>query len=235
MSLLWTEASHHKVSMPWWNKDEPGEYEEHLRDPEESLRDRGQRYKQQVMDGHGVGASTAQRAIQHVVKHLDTDAAHTDPVKYGFASSGWGPRVLPDHIMYTVADPATWKGVKEQDVDLTEPIHATQDFVRHHSIAHNLFHPGKKQPDYEDEAVGDPDYDPDRYRDDDESHGSVLPPEERADHSKVYFLRRNNGKMHVVDGHHRVATNLLLGKKSMRGMVIHEHEIPGPPDGRITY
>lgn len=225
MSLLWTEASHHKISMPWWNNEREFEHEGDdeypLRDPSESLRDRGQRYKQRVMENHGVGASVAQGAIQHVVKHLEDDSASKDPTEYGFASSSrahdhWGPE-----MGMRLMDPHTWKGRVPQQVDLTEPIHASQDFVRPSSVAHNLFHPGKKQPEAEDEAVGDPDYDPDDTREEDESdHGG------EDHHSQVYFMRRNSGRMEVVDGHHRVATNLLLGKKKMQGVVIHENEIP---------
>lgn len=218
MSLLWTQA------MPWWNNEREFEHEGDdeypLRDPSETLRERGQRYKTQVMSNHGVDGPTAQRAIQHVVKHLDEGHVWKDPTEYGFASSNRGDSHWPMDVQQRLMDPHTWKGRQPQEVDLTEPIHASQDFLRPSSVAHNLFHPGKRQPEYEDDAVGDPDYDPDDTREDED------PSDDHSLHSQVYFMRRNNGRMDVVDGHHRVATNLLLGKKSMPGIVIHENEIP---------
>lgn len=215
MSLLWVTA------MPWWNGEEEHEYEEGLRDPEEPLKSRGQRYKARVMHNHEVDGPTAQHAIQHVVRHLMDDAIYKDPTEYGFASSSRALDHWPVDVQQRLMDAHTWKGRQPQEVDLTEPIHASQEFIRPDSVAHNLFHPGKRQPDYDDEAVGDPDYDPDDYRDEPEGE-----PQDHSVHSQVYFMRRNNGRMDVVDGHHRVATNLLLGKKSMPGIVIHENEIP---------
>lgn len=222
MSLLWVTA------MPWWNGEEPHEYEEGLRDPEEPLLSRGQRYKAQVMHNHGVDGPTAQHAIQHVVRHLMDDAIYKDPTEYGFASSGRSMDHWDPDVAHRLMDPHTWKGRKPQQVDLTEPIHASQEFIRPPSVAHNLFHPGKRQPSFDDEAVGDPDYDPDehRYEDDGDYEDPDHQREQNAIHSQVYFMRRNNGRMEVVDGHHRVATNLLLGKESMPGVVIHENEIP---------
>lgn len=224
VSLLWTQAAP-KTAMPWWNGEREFEYEGDdeypLRDPSEPLRERGQRYKQHVMDNHGVDGPTAQKAIQHVVRHLDEDHIWKDPTEYGFASSSRAHDHWPMDVQMRLMDPHTWKGRKPQEVDLTEPIHASQDFVRPSSVAHNLFHPGKRQPDYDEDAVGDPDYDPDLAREDD-----VPESEDHGLHSQVYFMRRNNGRMDVVDGHHRVATNLLLGKKKMQGVVIHENEIP---------
>jgi hypothetical protein len=218
MSLLWTRA------MAWWNEGyEPEDYEHDVRDVDEPNRSRGARFQRKVMQNHGVDAPTAQRAIQHVVGHFEGDHTMTDPTEYGFASSSRAHTHYPVSIAAKLMDPKTWEGRQEQDVDLTEPIHASQDFIRPASVAHNLFHPGKKQPDYDHEAVGDPDYDPDDYRDSDDDYREDDEPE--ADHSKVYFMRRNSGRMEVADGHHRVATNLLLGKKSMPGIVIHEREL----------
>lgn len=220
MSLLWTRA------MPWYDERlEPHEYEYDVRDVDEPNRQRGQRFKQRVMDHHGVDDATAQRAIEHVVKGQDNGVIWADPSEYGFASARRAFDNYPSHLISKLMDPDTWKGREPQEVDLTEPIHASQDFIRHKSVAHNLFHPGKKQPAYQDDAVGDPDYDPDQDQEEDDGYGEES--SEGVDHGQVYFMRRHNGRMEVVDGHHRVATNLLLGKRSMPGMVIHEHEISG--------
>lgn len=228
MALLWSQAASHEA-MSWWNNERDHEYEGDdeypLRDPSETLKQRGQRYKQQVVEKHGVHPDVAQKAIQHVVGHLQGDSPWRDPTEYGFASSRRVDTAFPPHVEARLIDPHTWKDKKPQEVDLTEPIHASQEFVRPSSVAHNLFHPGQKQPQHTDEAVGDPDYDP---RDDDYDDGEGEPEDSGGhDHSRAYFLRRTNGEMHVVDGHHRVGTNLLLGKKSMTGVVLNESEIPG--------
>jgi hypothetical protein len=132
-------------------------------------------------------------------------------------------------VTQTLMDPETWKGRPVQQVSLSQPLHATQNFIRPHSIAHNLFHPGKKEPDTEDQAVGDPDHDPDWSRDEEEWHeeGGETP-EQRELHKNVFFMKRHNGRMEVVDGHHRVATDMLLGKKTTPGIVIHERDLANP-------
>lgn len=225
MSLLWSRAMLLKEAA-WWNGEEEYEYESDpdypLRDPYETMKQRGQRYKQQVVENHGVHPDIAQKAIQHVVKHLQSDTVYADPTEYGFASSRAVHLAFPAHVEHRLIDPNTWKDKKPEEVDLTEPIHASQEFIRPQSVSHNLFHPGQRQPAHEDRAVGDPDYNPADYSDGEEE------PEDSSghDYSRAYFLRRTNGEMHVVDGHHRVGTNLLLGKKSMTGVVLNESEIP---------
>lgn len=216
MSLLWTQA------MPWWNNEVEHEYEEDLRAPEESLRDRGKRYRQQVVDKHGVAPEIAQKAIQRVVKGLSQDETWGDPTHYGFASSTRQPLshlVDPDKAS-KLYRPDTWNHLPVQSVSLRdEPIHASQDFVRHRGIAHNLFHPGKQAP--LDEEQGDPDYDPAWDHDD-----SAWESEDEHEHTKYpRFLRMNSGKMYAVDGHHRIATDLLLGKPHTYGRVVHEKDL----------
>lgn len=221
MSLLWRTAV-------WWSgdPDDEYEYEEGLRDPEEHPKERGQRYVSQVVDRHNVTRGAAEKAIKHVIGHHADDSVFRSPAEYGFASVGNQANHYSPQMQAKLMDPATWRGRKVEQVSLNQPIHATQDFIRPGSIAHNLFHPGKRESE-QDEAVGDPDYDPDwdadsRAEMDDMSEST---PEERELHKNTYFMRRNNGKLEVVDGHHRVATDMLLGKSHTPGIVIHEREI----------
>jgi hypothetical protein len=225
MSLLWRTAV-------WWNTDpdDVHEFEEGLRDPEETGKARGQRYVSQVVDRHNVSRSAAEKAVKHVMRHhADDDHRFRSPREYGFASEGDQMRHYDTETTAKLMDPKTWEGRPVQQVSLSQPLHATQNFIRPKSVAHNLFHPGKKQPDTDTEAVGDPDHDPDWSRDDEEWHeeGGETP-EQRELHKNVFFMKRNNGKMEVVDGHHRVATDMLLGKKSTPGIVIHENDLKNP-------
>lgn len=222
MSLLWTQA------MPWWNKDLDYEYESDedypIRDPEETLQERGARYRQQVVDNHGVAPEDAQRAIQHVVGHLDGGHRWKAPTDYGFASNGDQRSHYSMHMTAKLMDPSTWEGKPVQDISTDEPIHASQNFIRPQSIAHNLFHKGQKET-WDDNAVGDPDYNPEHYDDGDEEDEGDSTPEERALHDHARFVRRRNGRLEVADGHHRVGTDLLLGKPHTRGVIVHEDEL----------
>ena len=222
MSLLWRTAV-------WWNADPDDlhEYEEGLRDPEERPKDRGQRYVSQVVDRHNVSRGAAEKAIKHVLQHHDHSTVFKSPTEYGFASVSNQDSHYSYEMTNKLLDPETWRGRKVQQVALHQPIHATQNFIRPSSVAHNLFHPGKKQPDCTEHAIGDPDYDPSwDQSDEDEWHeeGGETP-EQRELHKNVFFMKRNNGRMEVVDGHHRVATDMLLGKSHTPGIVIHEREL----------
>jgi hypothetical protein len=219
VSLLWKSAA-------WWNTDpdDVDEYEEGLRDPEETGKERGQRYVSHVVDRHNVSRTQAQTALRHVMRHHDSDAISQSPMDYGFASAGNQMGHYSPAMTRKLMDPKTWEGRPVQQVPLDQPLHASQNFIRPKSIAHNLFHPGKRQPDYQDEAVGDPDHDPDWDRDEEESSEGESP-QERELHKNVFFMKRKSGRMEVVDGHHRVATDMLLGKSHTPGIVIHEHEL----------
>jgi hypothetical protein len=216
MSLLWTTA------MPWWNKKPEKEYEEGLRDPGESLAQRGKRYQQKVVENHGVTPEVAQKAIQRVVKGMSKGEIWGDPKDYGFASSSRAPM---SHLVHPDKAPRiyrgdTWNHLPVEPVSLRdEPIHASQDFIRHRGVAHNLFHPGKIAP--HDEEQGDPDYDPDWDHDD-----SSWDSDDETEHLKYpRFLRRNNGELHALDGHHRIATDFLLGKSHTTGRILHEKDL----------
>lgn len=225
MTLLWFQATEH-TAMPWWNNEREHEYEGDdeypLRDPEESLRQRGQRYKQQVMDNHGVTGPVAQKAIQHVVKKLKDNTVWDNPSRYGFTTTTNKPlsHLVSLDASTRIHQASTWRDVPVQHVPLDrENIHATQDFVRPSSIAHNLFHPGKHQT-WDDEAVGDPDYDPaDDHDNSEDDH------EDNQHTSHPRFVKMNDGRMMTLDGHHRVATDLLLGKTHTQGRVVHERDL----------
>lgn len=226
MSLLWRTAA-------WWNNDRDYEYEGDdeypLRDPNEHPKDRGQRYVSQIVDRHNVTRGAAEKALKHVLQHHDHSTIFKSPEDYGFASSANQMSHYSGDMIEKLMDPATWQGRKVQQVALHQPLHATQNFIRPKSIAHNLFHPGKKQPEYEEGAVGDPDVDPnDMQSDEDEwyEEGGETP-EQRELHKNVFFMKRHNGRMEVVDGHHRVAADMLLGKSHTPGIVIHERELEG--------
>lgn len=223
MSLLWTTAA-------WWttNPDHMSGYEEDLRDPAESGKDRGQRYVSQIVDRHGVSRGQAEKAIKHVIGHHEDNSVFRSPTEYGFASESDQETHYSPEQQDTLMDPGTWKGRPVQQVALHQPLHATQNFIRPKSVAHNLFHPGKKEPEAEEAATGDPDHDPDWSRDEEEDHveGGETP-EQRELHKNVFFMKRNNGRLEVVDGHHRVAADMLLGKSHTPGIVIHERELEG--------
>jgi hypothetical protein len=220
MSLLWTTA------MPWWNNerrfDFEGDDEYPLRDPGESLAARGRRYQQKVVENHGVTPEVAQKSIKHVLKGMSKGEVWGDPKEYGFASSSRTPLsfLMSSHEKASkIYRGDTWNHLPVQPVDLSEPIHATQDFVRHRGVAHNLFHPGKVAPRSEEDGEGDPDYEPDEpdYGWDD--------PDENKHTSHPRFIRMNNGKLMAMDGHHRIATDLLLGKSHTMGRVLHERDL----------
>jgi hypothetical protein len=226
MSLLWRTAA-------WWSRDpdEMHEYEEGLRDPEEPGKARGQRYVSQVVDRHNVDRGAAEKAIKHVLQHhQEGNDVGASPEEYGFATSAAQWKHYPMEMTQKLMDPKTWRGKKVEQVPLDQPIHATQNFIHPRAVAHNLFHPGKRTAE-EGEAIGDPDYDPNwdseqREESDRESDREFgLSPEERELRKNVFFMKRKSGRMEVVDGHHRVATDMLLGKSHTPGIVIHEKEI----------
>jgi hypothetical protein len=219
MSLLW------KSSMSWWDeRDEPEDYEHDIRDVDEPNKQRGQRYLQKVLDNHGGQPQRAKKAIQHVVKRLDGDGIWGHPTEYGFDSVS---RKRPHDLIKDpdaggrIYRPDVWEHRPVQAVPLDQGnMHATQDFIKHVSVAHNLFHAGKKQP--YDGVIGDPDYDPiqdEPDHDDDDAE----PDYQHLKHPR--FLKTGDGKMYTLDGHHRVATDLLLGKRTTYGRVVHEDEL----------
>lgn len=224
MSLLWSGIR--REAMPWWNGertfDHEGDDEYPLRDPEEPLKERGQRYAHQVAKAHGVPHEDAERAIKHVLGDVSQGVHSTGPIHYGFASQDDQATHYPMRQIHKLMDPKTWEGKPIQDIPLHE-VHATQNFLRPHSVAHNLFHPGQKQP-WEDHAVGDPDYHPDENRDDSDESEYDDPQQEKL-HSLPRFVHNQYGEIELADGHHRVAADMLLGKTHTRGVMIHHSEL----------
>jgi hypothetical protein len=217
----------------WWTLD-PDEYHEYenmhdpeyrLRDPHENVLARRNRYIKHISDAHGVDDKAATNALKHVFNQ-GLGGGFGDPKDYGFASSANQMTHYPHSMRKKLMDPKTWAGKQAEDIPLHQEIHASQNFIRPDSVAHNLFHPGKRQAS-EDRAVGDPDYDPswDEDAHHEEDGESESTPEERALHGTARFMRRNNGSLEVVDGHHRVASDMLLGKPHTRGVVLHERDL----------
>lgn len=212
----------------WWDRsrdfEHEGDDEYPLRDPNESMADRRGRYVKQIADAHGVDHPTATQALKHVFHHVHEGDREVDPTQYGFASSA-ADRKNHYSIPMTrkIMAPETWKNSPVQDVSLHEPLHATQNYIKPDHVAHNLFHPGKKAPETDPEATGDPDHDPAWSQFEDAE--SETPQAERDLENHARFVRRTSGKLEVADGHHRVAADMLLGKSHTRGRVIHERDL----------
>jgi hypothetical protein len=240
VSLLWKDAADYQRTAAWWNEQHDFEHErgdEHyppLRT--DKLKARRNRYVSQIVDRHNVPRKAAFEAMQHVAGHLDSDYATIHPSDYGFASA---PRRNRDHyspeMTKRLQDPETWRHRPVEQVP-TDEIHATQDFIRPSSVAHNLFWPGHRQP-VSDDETGDPDVEPEPEEhditDDYEYHSSDRSPQESADqrelHRHAKFVERHDGRIELADGHHRVAADMLLGKTTTPGHLIHERELMRPP------
>lgn len=222
MSTLWVRA------MAWFDNDIDHEYEEGLRPEGETLPERGNRYVRQIAQTHGVPEEHARNVAKTLLGHVK--GGTSDPRAYGFSSAAedrQGHYSIPQ--TRALMDHRTWAGKKPEQVDISQGVHATQNYVDPNRVAHNIFHPGKKAPWYEHHATGDPDYDPAWDGDEDEDgsgmemdHDSV---QNRKLENHTRFVRRNNGDLEVADGHHRVAADLLLGKTHTPGVVIHENEL----------
>jgi hypothetical protein len=224
MSLLWKNAAvFQRSGMAWFDQDIDHEYEEGLRPEGESLRDRGHRYVKQIADNHKVDTDTATSALKAI--HHAVTQGETDPRHYGFTSAADSR-----HNHYSLSqrrkimDPKTWAGKGVENIPLDQPIHATQNYMVPDKVAHNIFHGSQKSPEAEPDAVGDPDYHPEWGQFEDESGGESSP-EERALEEHTRFVRRNDGRMEVADGHHRVAADMVLGKSHTPGKVIDEEEL----------
>ncbi|MGN6635999.1 MAG: GNAT family N-acetyltransferase, partial [Oryzihumus sp.] len=202
-----------------WHRKWPGETEEDL------TRRRGQ-YVQQVADAHHVSPAAAHRVIAQVAGDLDSDKAFTDGRKYGFASEPHGHRdVFSEQQIKHLMTPELWHGVPVTQVP-TEGIHATQNWLRPRTLAHNLFHPGKKLGQVDDEE-GHPDFDPDDLPREEEDYDDIdegsRPRPDLGEH--VRYMRREDGRMQLLDGHHRAAIDIALGKKTTPGTVIDEAKL----------
>lgn len=210
--------------MPWYTRDLPAPYELGLRDPRETLEQREQRLTRRVSERHGVTLEVAARALRRVIAGLRSGVAGFDATEYGFASAADRSSALLDSPagMAKLLAAETWSCRPLEEVDLAEPLHSIQRHIRHGLVAHNLFHPEKK-PALRDEVVGDPDYDPLR---DLEAVESTWPESRDYDFLRhSCFLRTRHGHVMVVDGHHRVATGLLLSKTFILGRILHQTDL----------
>lgn len=230
MSYLWMDAAAAQRTAGWWNdraefEHERGEYS--VRNPAEKLRARRNRYVSQIVDRHNVTRTAAREAMMHVAGHLEDNYATHHPTEYGFASA---PPFARDHYSHEMTgrlmDPETWRHRPVEQVP-TDEIHASQHFIRPHSVAHNLFWPGHRQP-ISEEETGDPDIEPEPEEPDIEDDYEYESADERELHRNAKFLERANGRIECVDGHHRAAADMILGKKTTPGQLITERELMRP-------
>ncbi|MBZ5712750.1 hypothetical protein [Nannocystis pusilla] len=210
--------------MPWYNCDPLAPHERGLRDPRETWEQREQRLARRVSEAHGVTHEVAAGALRRVIAGLRSGVARFEATEYGFASAADRSSALLDSPagMERLRAAETWSWRPLEEVDLAGPLHAIQTHIRHSLVAHNLFHPDKK-PALRDEVIGDPDYDP--LRDLAAVEATWPEPREYEFLRHPCFWRTRHGQVMVVDGHHRVATDLLLAKTFILGRVLHQSEL----------
>lgn len=214
MSLLWIQAAWHDANPDAEDWDEFGY-------GHETVPERGERYTRRVQDAHGVDRDTALHALRHVSRYLRGNAPQGSPVDYGFTTAPRYGRnaTVPEEIFSNV-----WAKAPIHDVSLDGRIHASQPFVTHRNIAHNLFHPGKRPSQESDEDLGHPDAEPEAWSDEDaedhdfDSYGPTDLPR---------MIRQTDGSHMVADGHHRVTADLLLGKAKTKARVIDIRDLGG--------
>jgi hypothetical protein len=227
LSLLWIQAA--------WHNAKPGteEWDEHGFG-HESREQRRDRYVQHVQDTHGVDRDTALHALQHVTRHLRDDAApQVLATDYGFASA---PHFAHDHPETGIVDSISasrWRRAPVRDVPLgTTPVHASQWFITPRNVAHNLFHSGKRPTSYDEEEHGHPDIEPERWSREDLDYAKE-DERESGPTNATRLIRQTDGSLLAVDGHHRLATDLLLRKPTTRARVIDIRDLGGkrrPPE-----
>lgn len=218
MSLLW------RTAMAWHDDDrenEPDQWED-FRDarPYSQRRDG---LVDQIADAHDVPRENADRALEKIENHSQSIMA--DSKHFGFSDYVSDARSHAGNA--EMRTPELWHRAHVAQVPL-KGMKASQSWVRPSGVAHNLFHPGTRAP--EEEGVeGDPDYNPewdeDRHRETDEmmSHEYGGKPQPKTDLPR--FLKHTDGSYTCLDGHHRVSADLLLGKESIPGRVIHEKQL----------
>lgn len=205
MSLTWVQAA---SQGKWWMARFGGDKEA------------SDRHVQQIADAHGVSLPQAHKAYRAVTDMLRRSPHDHPATSVGFTSQpkdhGWYEEnpIPDDHDIHDHDGPERWAHLNPEQVDISRGVHATQPPMKPHMLAHNLFHPGKLIP-TEEHLVGDPDHDPDIETHDAraEADGTEANSEQRR------FYRPRNGKLYVADGHHRVAADLMLGKKQVSGLV----------------
>jgi hypothetical protein len=212
--------------MAWHDDDREDESEGH-----ESYRDtrpyhvRREDYVDHIAFVHGVDRGAADRALEKIENH--TQSLHGDSRNFGFSEYVDDARSRAGGA--EMRTPELWHRAHVAQVPL-KGMKASQSWVRPLGVAHNLFHPGMRAP--EEEGVeGDPDYDPswdeERHRETDEMMAREYGDKPQPKTDLPRFLRHRDGSYTCLDGHHRVAADLLLGKKSIPGRVIHEKQLAG--------
>lgn len=217
MSLLWTQA------MAWYDDDretDPNPHEFGDYRDKRPYDTRRPELVEHIADAHDVPPDAADRALEKIENH--TGSRYAPAVHFGFSSHHDLGDDPPRSAKF-------WSKAEVTDVPL-KGMKASQDWVRPASVAHNLFNPGSREP-MDDETIGDPDYDPewdDEFRresdeyEDQERRQSGDP--EPAETDLPRFIRHSDGTHTCADGHHRVSVAILLGKKTIRGRVVDEHQ-----------
>jgi hypothetical protein len=235
VSLLWRDAAQHQVQAAWWNTDHD-ERDEDAGRTGESMPDRRKRCVSMIVDRHNVSRTAAAKALRNTFEAVSSDSAyhnidHFDPEGHLDTIHHGHDDYYSHHESRVLHDPGTWEGRKVEQVPIDGGLHATQDWVRPSSMAHNLFHPGKKESNIDDE-IGDPDFDPDNTSESEDDYEGEESPEHRALGNVPKFVRRHDGSHEIVDGHHRVMTDVLLGKKHTPGHVLDEGDLDSLARGK---
>ena len=161
-----------------------------------------------IAEGHQVPEHRARNVLNKIGRHLYAEREYMHPVEYGEFTSA--PKQMdPDYSL--LPDEATEEGpwyhrpVEHADIGFRTPVHAIQGFLYTRGLAHAALWPGRRQDlrAYGDPKVGHPDIEPTAYEE--EHYGAP------TDASRL--VRKHNG-LWVVDGHHRIAVDRMLGKST---------------------
>lgn len=224
MSLLWTQA------MSWHNDDRSDEDEElkEFRDTR-PYHERRPGLVDHISFVHDVPRHAADEALSQVEHGLSKRERTGRPSRLGHTTDYGFYQHFPlsDHkpdLHEHLRDARNWKHAEVDHIP-TDEIRSTQSWVRHNGVAHNLFHPGLRTP-YQEGIEGDPDYDPeldeDVWHEDDHNRDELNKenPESAHETNLPKFYRDEHGAHYTLDGHHRVAADLILGKSHIEGRVL---------------
>ena len=209
MTLLWITGA--------WHDTRPGDDEwDEYGYGYETMPERRERYIRRVQDVHGVDRDTALGAIKAVVGHL-----RDKPVQpFASVPSPIRRRRLPEEVDFKEA----WDNAPVEDVDLHQPVHASQHWLKGKMLAHNLFHPGEVPAEY-DERVGHPDEEPNRNPDSEDYE--YYTENDNGPRDLPRLIRQTDGSYVIGDGHHRMATELLLNKHTTKARVLDIRHLSG--------
>lgn len=235
MSLLW------KTAMAWHDDDRSDEDSEHSHRDERPYHERRKGYVDHISSVHDIHPDQAENALGAVEDGLNRGQHMGHSTDYGFTQyhdlDKRTDHPFPEHVKKAVHNADNWrKGAQVEDVPLHQ-MHATQSWVRHGGVAHNLFHPGQRSP-WEDGVEGDPDYDPewdeDSWHEEDEARKNDKSDphvhyDSKSDHHGVSHLprvyRNEHGEQWAMDGHHRLAAEMALSKPRTKALVLQsEHD-----------